>query len=147
MSGPTYVVDASVFVADARPSEFHHATSHALLEHIRGKTWQIYTPTIVLAEVAAAISRGVGDPLVATRLIALIQRIPHVSIIHVDDTLGKLAAELAAQHCIRGCDAIYVALAQQRNATLITLDQQQKDRVPSTVAARTPAEEVAVLSI
>lgn len=59
--------------------------------------------------------------------------------------LGHLAAELAAQHQIRGCDAIYVALAQQRGATLITLDNQQRQRVPPNVVARTPAEELAAL--
>ncbi len=40
----------------------------------------------------------------------------------------------------RSCDAVYVALAQQRNATLITLDGQQRERVPPDVLAYTPAE-------
>jgi predicted nucleic acid-binding protein len=53
-----------------------------------------------------------------------------------------LAAQLAAQHQLCGCDSIYVALAQQRGSTLITLDRQQQERVPPGVIARTPAEEL-----
>jgi predicted nucleic acid-binding protein len=63
----------------------------------------------------------------------------------VDDALGLLAAELAAQYQIRGCDAVYVALAQQRGATMVTLDGQQWKRVPSDVIARTPVEALAEL--
>jgi len=36
-----------------------------------------------------------------------------------------------------------VALAQQRDAALITLDRQQRERLPPDVVARTPAEELA----
>ena len=56
------------------------------------------------------------------------------------------AAELAAQQQIRGCDAVYVALARQRGAVLITLDRQQRDRVPPDVVARTPAQELAEMA-
>jgi predicted nucleic acid-binding protein len=49
---------------------------------------------------------------------------------------------MAADHQIRGSDAVYVALAQQKRATLITLDRQQQERVPPTITARTPAEEL-----
>ena len=138
-----YVIDASVHVADAWPQEPHHAEARTLLAHIaiQGKT--VYLPAIVLAEIAAAISRGTGRAALAQRLTAALQRVPHFQFIPVDDMLGRLAAGLAAQHRLRGCDAVYVALAQQRTATLITLDRQQQMRVPSDVTARTPAEELA----
>jgi len=135
-----YVVDASVHVADARLEEPHHAQAHALLTRVAAEGWVIYLPEITLAEVAAAISRGTGQPGLARRLIIALRRVPHFEYVPVDDALGQLAAELAAQHQIRGCDAVYVALAQQRRATLVTLDRQQRDRVPSDVIARTPAE-------
>jgi predicted nucleic acid-binding protein len=138
-----YVIDASVHVADARPQEPHHAQARNLLGRLAGEGWPVYLPTIVLAEVAAAISRGTGRPNLARRLIATLQRVPHFRFVPVDDDLGQLAAELAAEHQIRGCDAVYVALAQQCGATLITLDGQQRERVPPGVVAHTPAEELA----
>ena len=137
-----YVIDASVHVADARPQEPHHAEARALLARVTAAGRAVYLPTIVLAEVAAAISRGTGRSTLAQRLVAVLRRVPHFRFIPVDDALGLVAAELAAQQQLHGCDAIYVALARQRGATLITLDRQQRERVPPDVVARTPAEEL-----
>lgn len=141
-----YVIDASVHVADARPSEPYHLEAHALLARVAAEGWTVYLPIIVLAEVAAAISRGTGQPELASRLTSALRRMPHFQFVPVDDALGDLAAELAARHGIRGCDAVYVALAQHHNATLITLDRQQRERVPPQVIARTPAEELSELA-
>jgi predicted nucleic acid-binding protein len=138
-----YVIDASVHVADARPEEPHHAPSRALLDRVSAEGWVVYLPMIALAEVAGAISRGTGQPELARRLIFALRRVPHFEYVPVDSILGPLAAGLAAQYQIRGCDAVYVALARQRGATLITLDGQQRDRVPPDVIARTPSEELA----
>jgi predicted nucleic acid-binding protein len=140
-----YVIDASVHVADARPQEPHHAEAQALLAQVAAQGWIVCLPVIILAEVAAAISRGTGRPVLARRLTAALRRVPHFQFVPVDDALGQLAADLAAQHQIRGCDAIYVALAQQRGATLITLDRQQRERVPPGVVAHTPAEELVTI--
>jgi hypothetical protein len=59
---------------------------------------------------------------------------------------AHLAAELAADSQVRGCDPVYVALALQYSALLITLDREQQARVPSGIAARTPAQELAALA-
>ena len=140
-----YVIDASVHVADARPGEPYHLEARALMERIASQSQAVQLPTIVLAEVAAAISRGTGRPDLARRMTAALRRVPQFQFAPVDDALGDLAAELSARYQIRGCDAVYVALAQQHAATLITLDDQQRRRVPHGVIARTPAEELAAL--
>jgi predicted nucleic acid-binding protein len=137
-----YVIDASVHVADIRPGEPHHAGARVFLNRVAAEEWPVYLPIIALPEIAAAISRGTGEAALARRLIAALQRIPHFEMIPVDKGLAQLAAALAADHRIRGCDAIYVALAQERGATLITLDDQQRQRVPPNIAARSPAEEL-----
>lgn len=142
-----YVIDASVHVADARPSEPHHQEAHALLARVAAEGWTVYLPVIVLAEVAAAISRGTGQPGLAHRLTGTLRQIPHFRFVPVDDALGDLAVELAARHQIRGCDAIYVALARQHNARLITLDRQQRERVPPDLVARTPTEELEEIAL
>ena len=135
-----YVIDASVLVADIRPSEPHHEAAHAFLQGVRDRGCPVYLPAIVLPEIAAAISRGTGDSVLARRFVALIQRIPHFEIVSVDEALGHLAAALAARHAVRGCDAVYVALAEARGARLITLDHQQRERVPGGIPAQSPAE-------
>lgn len=139
-----YVIDASIHVADARPQEPHHGEAKALLARIAVEHDTVYLPEIVLAEVAAAISRGTGLIQVAERLAAILRWIPHFVYVPVDATLGDHAAQISARYQIRGCDAVYVALALERSAILITLDRQQRKRVPPGVVARTPAEELAV---
>ena len=75
----------------------------------------------------------------------MLQRVSHFEFVPVSVDLGRLAAALASDYRIRGCDAIYVALARERGARLITLDRQQRDRVPPDVIARSPAEELSAL--
>ena len=140
-----YVIDASVLVADVRPQEPSHADARALLQQIAASGWTVYLPTIVLAEVAAAVSRATRQPTLARRLVAALQSVPCFQFVPVERSIGQLAAHIAADHQIRGCDSVYVALARQKAATLITLDQHQLTRAPSAVAARTPAQELARL--
>ncbi len=132
-----FIVDASVHIADMRPSEPHHPEARAFLDHVRRTGEAAYGPTILLAEVAAGIARGTGRPGLARRLTGLLRRVPSFIFVPVDETLGDLAAEVAAEQQIRGCDAVYVALAQQLDAILVTLDGEQRQRAPATVLADT----------
>jgi predicted nucleic acid-binding protein len=138
-----YVIDASVYIADARPSEQHHTEAKTLLAHITQAEQTVVLPMIVLAEVAAAIARATGRPKLGLRLIQTLKRTTHFQFVTVDDDLGETAATLAATQQIRGCDAIYVALAQRESMTLITLDGEQLKRAPAGVTTRTPADELA----
>jgi len=138
-----YVIDASVHVADARPQEPHHTEARALLAWMAAENRPVYLPEVVLAEVAAAISRGTGQTDLALRLTAALRRVPCFQFVPVEQTIGDLSAEIAARYQIRGCDAVYAALAQQQGAILITLDRQQRERLPEHIVARSPAEELA----
>jgi len=140
-----YVIDASVFVADALPNDIAHTEAAALLERMAINQWPMHIPTILLAEVAASIARQTDDAITALQYIQTWQKLPNFRIEPVDVLLGNVAAEIGAQQRIRGCDAMYVALAQQMNATLITLDKEQRQRVPPSMIAHTPAEELAQL--
>jgi predicted nucleic acid-binding protein len=139
-----YVIDASVHVADARPQEPDHEAARALLARVAAEDVDVFLPEILLAEIAAGISRGTGQIELAHRLAAALRRVPQFHFVPVERTLGDLAAEMAAAYQIRGWDAIYVALARQRGATLITLDRQQRERVPPGIVARTPSQELAI---
>ena len=52
----------------------------------------------------------------------------------------RQAAELAALHKLRGADSVYVAVAQEFGATLITWDAEMLARAPSIVTVQTPAD-------
>ncbi|MCC7019046.1 MAG: PIN domain-containing protein [Ardenticatenales bacterium] len=137
------VIDTSVLVADAWPSEAGHAESKALLAALADHGVKVHVPAIVLAEIAAAITRAVGDPWLAQRAAEAYGRRPGMHIVPVDLALAHSAARLAAEQRLRGCDAIYVALARTLGAALITLDGEQRERTPSSVHALTPGDALA----
>ena len=142
----TYTVDASVFLNAFNPYELGHEHSHRLLAHFQEQAVPIIVPTLLLPEVAAAISRGRDDETLAREFAAALSRMPHLVMIPVDDTLARQAVDVAAQHRLRGSDAVYVAVALRFGSTLITLDQQQRDRAQQVLTARLPAQELAEIA-
>lgn len=135
-----YTLDASVFTRTIDPTEPEHGTCLALLEHLHAEATPIVVPTLVLAEVAGAISRARRDPIRARVVAAALRALPHVTFVALDDELAERAADLAADHHLRGADAVYVAVAQQLNTTLVTLDAEQRTRGARAITTRSPAE-------
>lgn len=134
------VLDASLLVAGIRPGELYYHEARRAVETLTRERVNLFAPAIVLAEVAAAIARGSGSADQAARDVQLVRRLAGLQIVAVGGTLADLAARVAAQQHLRGCDAVYVALAQQQRAVLITLDNEQRQRAPATVSAWTPIE-------
>lgn len=130
------VVDASVVVALMNPEEPNHHACRSWLGETVLAGQEIIAPVTILAEVGATLSRGQPDHLLARRAIELLAR---ESLIHLKPVvleLSRLAAGLAVKHHLRGCDAIYLALAQQQETNLVTLDKKQQASGGETV--RTP---------
>jgi predicted nucleic acid-binding protein len=61
-----------------------------------------------------------------------------VQLTPVTSILAERAAVIAADYRVRGCDSIYIALAEQLGEELITLDQQQLERGAMVVKTRRP---------
>jgi predicted nucleic acid-binding protein len=59
----------------------------------------------------------------------------------VSSAMAERAAEIAAAYPVRGCDAIYLALAEHLNDCLVTLDVQQLERGAEVVATRKPTSQ------
>ena len=132
------VLDASVYVAMMNAREEHHAKSWSWFKAAQASQESIIAPAILLAEVASALSRGVGNPALAHRVVANIKRTGVVELIPITLAIAELAATIAANYQIRGCDAIYVATAKRFSETLITLNRQQLERAVSIVKTRRP---------
>lgn len=141
----TYTIDASVFINAFIPSESGHAESNRLLAVLQEKAAPIIVPTLVLPEVAAAVARGQDDAELARRFAAALSKLPHLVLVPLDETLGQQAADLAAQHRLRGSDAVYAAVALRFGSMLVTLDKQQRERVAEAVTTCAPAEALADL--
>lgn len=139
----TYTIDASVFINAFNPAETGHADSRQLLSRLRRQAAPLIVPTLVLPEVAAAIRRGQGDEQLARRFAAALSRLSHLLLVPLDTQLAHQSSDVAAQHSLRGSDAVYAAVALRFGSTLITLDQEQHQRVATVLTTRTPAEALA----
>jgi len=135
-----YTVDASVFLSAFNPYGFGHEESYRLLDRFRTQATPIAEPTLLLPEVAAAVSRGREDERLAREFAAAIRLLPHLIWIPLDDVLAQQAVDVAARHRLRGSDAVYAAVAQRFGSVLITLDREQRERVGQVIVAQFPAE-------
>jgi predicted nucleic acid-binding protein len=139
----TYTVDASVFLNGFNPYEPGHEESRRLLALLQERAAPVVVPTLLLPEVAAAIGRGRQDADLAREFTIALSRLPHLMLVPLDTGLAQQAADVAAQHLLRGSDAVYAALALRFGSTLITLDRVQRERIRDLIPARGPAELVA----
>lgn len=133
------VLDASVQVALMNARDPHHEDALRWYAAALAQERSLAAPVILLAEVAAALARGVADPALARRAIEGLRADPNLQLEPVDEALAERAALLAAEHRIRGCDALYVALAHRRGDALVTLDRQQRERGAAAVDVESPA--------
>ena len=132
------VIDASVYIALIHAHEKDHTTSWAWFEQAKAAREPIVAPVILLAEVTAALSRGIGDAVLAQRVVGQLAHSGLIELVPVTLAMAERAAAIAAEHRIRGRDAIYVALADQLSDCLVTLDRQQLERSAAIVSAREP---------
>jgi len=139
----TYTVDASVFLNAFNPYEPGHEESRRLLALMQERGTPIVVPTLLLPEVAAVVGRGRRDADLARRFAATLRQLPHLVLTPLDETLAWQAADVAAQHQLRGSDAVYAAVALRFGSSLVTLDREQRERVAGVIHAFLPAEALA----
>lgn len=132
------VIDASVYVTLLNAHEQAHTRSWTWFEGAKASQEPIVAPTIILPEVAVAISRGAGDSDMARQVVEQLKGSGVIELHPVTQPLAELAAEIAAGSRIRGCDALYAALAHQIGGELVTLDRQQLERAAGHVKVREP---------
>lgn len=142
----TYTIDASVFINAFNPAEAGHADSRQLLAQLRRQAAPLIVPSLALPEVAAAIRRGRGDEALARRFTAALSRLPHLMVVPLDTHLALQAGEVAARHSLRSSDAVYAAVALRFGSTLVTLDQEQYQRVADALTTRTPSAALAEIT-
>lgn len=136
----TYTIDTSVFLNAFNPYEAGHEESHRLLARLQERATPIIVPTLLLPEVAAAVSWGREDDELAREFTTTLSRLPHLVWVPLDTTLAKQAADVAARYRLRGSDAVYAAVALRFGSTLISLDREQRERVAEALPTRYPAE-------
>jgi predicted nucleic acid-binding protein len=95
---------------------------------------------MALAEISGALARVTGDSNAGLAANRMIQNLGFVRLVPVDAGLARLGAATASTLKLRGCDAIYVALAQRLGVPLITWDREQRERGGMVIQAMTPEQ-------
>lgn len=132
------VMDASVYVTMLDANDPEHTNCLAWFTAAATSDEPIVAPSLILSEVAAAISCGHSDAELAKAVVGALEASAIVSLVAVTSQLAKRAAIIAADQRVRGADAVYLALAQQLNDVLVTLDRQQLQRGAAVVATQRP---------
>lgn len=122
------VIDASVYIAVVNAHEESHERCLHWLQQAVAEELPLWAPSIMLAEVAAALARGLQDSSKGMDAVMLLRNSKVIRLQPVSVALAERAAQIASEQKIRGCDAVYVALAAQLGQPLVTLDRQQHAR-------------------
>jgi predicted nucleic acid-binding protein len=135
-----FTIDASVHINALNPNEIGSSDSQAFLEQAYQLQKSIFSPTLLLVEIAAAVSRVFDDADRGIALAEAIRFLPRQTWLPLDEALAQEAGMLAAKYRLRGADAVYAAVAQRSNAILITLDEQQLQRLSPVMDVRKPVD-------
>jgi predicted nucleic acid-binding protein len=127
------VIDASIWVSRLVPQDEHHVRCQKWLTAQRAAGVTLVSPSLLLPEVAGAISRRTGDPKLAERAVQNLQALPGLRFVEMNQTVIQISAQLAATYGLRGADSIYAAVARHLNIPLATLDADQRSKAAKAV--------------
>ena len=122
------VVDASLWVARLIAHDAFHEYSRQWLDTQRVQGVQFVSPTLLLVEVAAAISRRTGDSELVQKAAEALENLPDLRLVEMDHSVVQTAVCAGADLGMRAADAVYIAVAQQLSLPLVTLDSDQRER-------------------
>ncbi len=131
-------LDASVFVSLFNGRDRQHEATVAWLREAVADGEPLRAPVIALAEVSAAIAAGTGDKHLAREVEHHLRISPLFEFLPVALPLAERAATLAAEHQLRGSDALYFAVAETLGDRLVTLNPRQLQRSGQVVETVRP---------
>jgi predicted nucleic acid-binding protein len=131
-------LDASVFVSLFNARDRQHETTVAWLREAIADGEPLRAPVVALAEVSAAVAAGTGDKYLAREVEQQLRVSPLFEFLPVALPLAERAATLAAEHQLRGSDALYFAVAETLGDRLVTLNPRQLQRAGQVVEVVRP---------
>ncbi|MEP6775863.1 MAG: type II toxin-antitoxin system VapC family toxin [Chloroflexota bacterium] len=131
-----------MWVSRLLPHDAHHQAARTWIDtHILNGGFFV-APMIFVIEVASALARETlppNDPRAdAYKAVNQLYMLPIMRLVPIDQALVDEATDLAADHKIRGADALFVAVARQLALPLVTFDKYQLKQPQSVVAIIRP---------
>ena len=147
MKNQKYTIDASVWVNSFDKLEKGNEMSRQFLSKLKQLSLPLIVPSLLIVEVAGAISRSRKDEATAKSFAKAISQVPNTTFVPIDITLSERATEFAAQYKLRGADAIYAAVAVEHDCILVSLDNEHLTRLSTLITTLTPAEALAQMDV
>ena len=96
------VVDASIWVSRLVPQDEYHERCQKWLLAQRAAGVTLVSPSLLLPEVAGAISRRTGDTALADRAVKNLQALPGLRLIEMNQTVVQAASSRGSVSLFRG---------------------------------------------
>lgn len=130
------VVDSSFFVSLFVKGDVNHEKALDTWKKLRESGIKMFAPTLILPEVCGAIVRVTKDKGYGDEVKEKIEEWLRVKVLTLKELTikrAKMATEIAIKFNLKGADAIFVSLAQEFDAKLLTLDEEIKKRIREKV--------------
>jgi len=128
------VIDASVWVSAADPTDGMSEPSRAFLSQVAARELPIVLPEFAKLEIACALARRFRSAEHGRSLTDQMLESPRMSTYSVNRAVLRRAIELGTRNCLRAGDALYAAVAQAAEGQLVAWDRELIERA----AALTP---------
>ncbi len=122
------VLDASVAVTAYLKDQPAHGEARRRVTRILGGHDELFVPPIFAIEVASALARKGASAVAAKRYLESLLAAARGNIPTLGPSRALKVAALAEATRLRAADTLYVWLAKERRATLLTLDAEVVDR-------------------
>ena len=131
-------IDSSVLISLFNGQDRLHEQTTAWFRESVADGEPLRAPVTALPEISAAIAAGTGDKQLARDVEAHVRHSPLFEFLPVALPLAERAASLAAEHQLRGSDAIYFAVAETLGDRLVTLNPRQLQKGGTVVETVRP---------
>jgi predicted nucleic acid-binding protein len=126
------VIDTCVFISAFYELDPKHKEARQILEKVIEGKIKAIIPTIALPEICGVIRRITGDIKFASEVKKEIEELISSGLLKVEEltkTRMEEASEIAIQLGVKGADAVFISLAKEFNANLITFDKEIKRKL------------------
>ena len=126
------VIDSSLLISAFSDRDKFHQVAIKILDKITESETEIYIPSLVLPEVCGGITRVTADKKEGEEAKKQIERWISSGFFTVEELTKERminSAGFAIKFAIKGADAVFVSLAQEKGASLVSFDDKLKKKI------------------
>ncbi len=119
-----FTLDASVFISAFQKGEKNHLAAREILAKINTDKIALVNHALFFFEILCAIQRKTGDSSVTMKTLNAAKALPMAKYVPIDRRLYANQETFVTELGLRGADAIYLAVAKEHKARLLTFDRE-----------------------